>query len=500
MKNTSVQIRMENINKSFSGVKVLKDVHFEANKGEIHALMGENGAGKSTLMKILSGVYSKDSGDIFINEQPVTIHNPRDGIKNGVSVIYQEFALVNDLTVAENLFIDNLKGDGRTINWKKLYKKTRTLLDSLGFPQISEKAIVKNLSVAYQQVVEICKSLSRNSSILVLDEPTAVLSSREVVRLFELLRKMRDDGVCIIYISHRLEEIFSLCDRITVLRDGEYINTVKVSECTDKELVNMMIGHDLGSYFPERVSNIGDTVFEIKNIKRGDVVKNVSFEVKAGEVYGLYGLVGAGRTETMRCVYGEDKKEGGDIICEGKKVNIRNPRSALKAGLAMLSEDRKGQGLLLEQPIKDNITISAMHKFSSRIGVINFKKEKDYSKKMSEQLQIKMGSINNKVASLSGGNQQKVSLAKILAPDCKVLILDEPTRGVDVGAKIEIYKIINQLAMEGNAVIMISSEMPEVIGMCDRIAVMRNGELAGILDKEEINEHNLISLSMGVEQ
>jgi len=494
----TVQVQMCQIGKSFGGVNALKSVNFSINKGEIHALVGENGAGKSTLMKILSGVYIMDEGQIFIEGKEAHIHTPKAGIDHGISVIYQEFALVNDLTVAENIFIDNLNDGKAIINWNNLRAKAKKLLDELGFSQIDVKKPVSQLSVAYQQVIEICKALSRNSKILILDEPTAVLSSNEAEQLFELLGKLRNSGVAIVYISHRMEEIFRICDRITVLKDGENVATVNAKEIDEKTLVNMMIGRDIKSYFPTRNVNIGDVVFEVKNISRSDIVNDVSFQVRSGEVFGLTGLVGSGRTETVRAIFGEDKKDDGRIYFNGVEKRIRNPKAALKAGLALLPEDRKVQGVLLNLPILYNITLSCLKRFCRFGGVIKRKEERSYVKELSEKLQIKMGTMNDHASSLSGGNQQKVAISKLLAANCHVLILDEPTRGVDVGAKIEIYKIINSLAADGNAVVMISSEMPEVIGMCDRVAVMRGGKIMGELSKNEICEENLINFAMGV--
>jgi ribose transport system ATP-binding protein len=492
-------IEMINISKSFGGVHALKNVSLSVKKGEIHALVGENGAGKSTLMKILAGAYHMDEGQILIDGKEVRIDSPRDGLENGISIIYQEFALVTHLTVAENIFIDNLNEGGGLIKWKKLRTDAKKILDDLGFGQIDVKKTVSDLSVAYQQIVEICKALSRNSSILVLDEPTAVLSSNEVEQLFSLLKKLKESGVAIVYISHRMEEIFRICDRITVLKDGENVKTLETKDIDQKSLVNLMIGRDLKTYFPPRASKIGDVVFEAKNICRGDIVKDVSFSVKAGEVLGISGLVGSGRTETMRAIFGEDKRDSGTVVIRGRECRINSPQCAVKSGFALLPEDRKNQGVLLSMPILHNITLSCLKsRFKGFIGVIKSREEREFAGGLVDKLRIKIGSIKDDASSLSGGNQQKVAISKLLATDCGIYIMDEPTRGVDVGAKIEIYKIINTLVEEGNAVVMISSEMPEVIGMCDRVAIMRNGELVGELQKDEINEQNLINYAMGV--
>lgn len=491
-------VDMQNICKIFGGVKALQDVCIQIKPGEIHALVGENGAGKSTLMKILSGAYIRDSGEIFLDGKKVNISTPKDGIDHGISVIYQEFALIGSLTVAENIFIDKLADKGKLINWKKLREKARGVLDSLGFTSISENRMVSELSVAHQQVVEICKALARDSSVLVLDEPTAVLAASEAEQLFKLLEDLRAKGVAIIYISHRLEEIFRLADRVTVMKDGQYVGTYETASMDKQKLVSLMIGRTLESYFPHREPNIGNPVFKVENINSGRAVKNVSFEVREGEVLGLSGLVGSGRTETMRAIFGADPLDSGKIYLDGKQIKVKSPKAAVKQGIGMLPEDRKAHGVLLKLSIRTNMTITRLKSFTGPFGIINSKKEIEYVNDMVDKLAIKIGSIENPTYSLSGGNQQKVAIAKLLASDSKVLILDEPTRGVDIGAKIEIYKIINSLVAQNYAVIMISSEMMEVIGMCDRVVVMRGGSVAGELQKSELTEQNLINYSMGV--
>jgi ribose transport system ATP-binding protein len=489
---------MKNICKSFGGIQALRDVSFGVKQGEIHALLGENGAGKSTLVKILAGAYRMDEGQIWIDGEEVHINTPKQGMAQGISVIYQEFALVNDLTVAENIFIDNLSKGKAIINWKRLTTDAKQMLGDLGFGQINPKQAITELSVAYQQIIEICKALSRKASILVLDEPTSVLSSNEVDKLFNILLKLKNNNVAIIYISHRMEEIFKICDRITVLKDGEYVTTVNTSDIDEKRLVSLMIGRDLKNYFPERKSQIGNVIFEAVHINRKNIVKDVSFSVRAGEVFGISGLVGSGRTEAVRAIFGEDKRDNGVIKIRGREIKIRSPKDAVKAGISLLPEDRKKQGVLLELPILHNITTGSLKKFYRFCGIINRKKELAFANGLVEKLRIKLDSIYDNTSSLSGGNQQKVAISKLLAADSDVLILDEPTRGVDVGAKIEIYKIINTLVESGYAIIMISSEMPEIIGMCDRAAVMRGGAVVRVLNKEEICEENLIQHAIGV--
>ncbi len=498
MQNSELLVEMENISISFGGVNALQDVRFDLRPGEIHALMGENGAGKSTLIKILSGVYTKDEGTIKLHGQPVNIQDPKQAKEHKISVIYQEFALAKDLTVAENIFIDHLGLGKKFINWPALNKNARKLLDRLGFSNINEKQPAGELSVACQQVVEICKSLSRKTEILVLDEPTAVLASSEIEQLFQLINGLKNEGVGIVYVSHRLEEIFKISDRITVLKDGQYVKTVNTNEIDEHTLVNTMIGRELTDYYPKRNAKIGDIVFEAKNISNGIAAKNVSFHVRAGEVLGLSGLVGSGRTETARAIFGADKKDSGEVYLYGKKIKTDSPWESVKQGIGFLVEDRKSQGVLLDLSCRINITMSSIRDYRKSFDVIDTHKEKKRVQELIDQLKIKTAGQEADVKSLSGGNQQKVAFAKWIASNSKVLILDEPTRGVDVGAKIEIYKIINQLAEEGMPIIMISSEMPEIIGMCDRVIVMHEGVVAGEVDRQEICEEKLIHFAMGV--
>ena len=488
-------LEMSHISKAFGGVYALDDVSFYAESGEIHALMGENGAGKSTLMNILSGVHKMDHGEIHINGEPVTVSNPARARELGISIIHQEFALANDLSVAENIFIDRLN---RFINWKELEQKTQELLDELGFDDLSPRSKVGSISVAYQQVVEICKALSRNSRILVFDEPTAVLTSNEVDKLFSIIKSLRDKGVCIIYISHRLNEIFELCSRITVLKDGKYVDTVNTADVTEKQLVRLMIGRDLSEMFPPRTAKIGEVVFEVANISVPDIADNISFQVREGEILGFSGLVGAGRTEVMQAIFGARKRKSGEVLYKGRPMRTDSPKHSVASGLGMLPENRKTDGVLLEMPIKVNSTLCKLENYLHAFGIIDRKAEDADVIRAGESVRLKMAGIWQKAGALSGGNQQKVAIMKWILANCKVLIFDEPTRGVDVGAKIEIYKIMNDLAAQGVAIIMISSEMPEIIGMSDRAIVMREGRISGELPKEKLTEYNLIKLSMGV--
>lgn len=488
-------VEMRGISKSFGGVKALKNVDLSVKTGEIHALVGENGAGKSTLMKILAGALEKDKGSILINGQEVSIEDPKKSKTLGIGIIYQEFVLAPDLTVAENIFLSRLSGNG-IVKWKKLQLMAQQLLEKMGF-EIDPAATVGSLSVAHQQVVEICKALSVDSKVLIFDEPTAVLATREVEKLFVLLEKLKSEGVSIIYISHRLEEVFQMCDRITVLKDGSTVGTVRTAETNKDEIIRMMIGRNLEAMFPPKNASIGDEVLRVENLVSGQRVNDISFHVKAGEVVGISGLVGSGRTETVRSIFGADRKERGQVYFEGKPVRINTPKDAVAFGVGLLPEDRKVQGVLLNLPIKVNTTISAIKKVSTSLGWISSKRETGVTQDLVKKLMIKTSSIDAHVSSLSGGNQQKVAFAKWIASQCKVLILDEPTRGVDVGAKVEIYKLINEIAEQGVGVLMISSEMTEVIGMCDRVLVMKDGQLTGELNKPELNEENILRLAIG---
>lgn len=487
-------IEMNHISKNFGGIKALEDVHMNVIKGEIHALIGENGAGKSTLMKILAGAYAKDAGTIMIDGQEAVVSTPRAMIDLGVSVIYQEFMLAPDLTVAENIFIDKLNESGLFINWKDLKRRAKEQLSKIGFGHIDPNKKVGELSVAYQQIVEICKCLAKNSKVLVFDEPTAVLTHSETQNLLDLIRKLKADGVTIVYISHRLEELFAISDKITVLKDGKYVDTVETANITKEQLVTLMVGREIEQLFPERNATIGEEILRIENLCTAGLVEDASFSLRKGEVLGFSGLVGSGRTETMRAIFGADRKTNGKVIYFGEEVEIKNPKMAIKLGIGLLPEDRKTQGLLLKQPIRINTTLVSQQ----RNGFIGHQKEKDRVQALLAQIATKYGSTEDNVDSLSGGNQQKVALAKWLAIETKLLIFDEPTRGVDVGAKTEIYRIINGLAEEGVGVIIISSEMAEIIGTCDRAIVMREGQISGELSKEHLTENNLIKLAMGV--
>jgi len=494
--NCSVEMR--HINKNFGGVHALKDVTVQFYPGEIHSIVGENGAGKSTLIKILSGAYMRDSGEILINGKKVDPKSTFDMKKQGIGVIYQEFALAQDCTVAENIFIHRLSEKGGLVKWKKLNLKTKNLISEVGF-DIDPTEVVGNLSVAYQQIVEITKAFSEDINVLILDEPTAVLSPYETQMLFEILKNLKAKGATIIYISHRLEDVIALSDRITVFRDGEKKSNFRRGEIDGDGLVGEMIGRNPDTYYPRRENiEIKEEVLRVENLRRGNVVKDISFSVHSGEVLGIAGLLGSGKTESVRLVFGADKRDGGEIYVENKKVKIRNPHDAMRYGINYLSESRKDDGVLLDLEIRENITLSDLRSVSRRLGVLDRKKEVKAVTKKVNDFMIKCGSIHHPVSSLSGGNQQKVSIAKTLYINNKVVILDEPTRGVDVGAKVEIYNIINEMVAGGLAVIFVSSEIEEIVGMCDIVIVIGQGRVMGELKAEEIEKSNIIGLSAGV--
>ena len=491
-----MKIEMKGINKAFGSNQVLHDAGFVLEDGEVHALMGENGAGKSTLMKILTGVYKKDAGTITIDGKEVNFKNPQEAEKAGIVFIYQELNVLYDLTVEENLFMGKEITKFFGICDKKAMRaKAQEVMEKMGV-NIPVDAVMSDLSVGQQQMVEICKALMVDAKVLIMDEPTAALTERETESLFKVMKSLREKDVSIVYISHRMEEIFELCDRITILRDGSYIGTEKISEIDMDGVVRMMIGREIGERFPKRDVKIGDVVLRVEGLTREGIFHDVSFDVRAGEVLGVAGLMGAGRTEIMRAIFGCIPKDQGNIYIEGQKVRIKNPEQAIKAGIGFITEDRKTEGLLLEKSISDNIEIANL-KTVSKKGVLSRKKEKDLVKKEIEEFHIKCFGPWHECNNLSGGNQQKVVLAKWIATNPKILILDEPTRGVDIGAKKEIYNVINQMAALGVAVVMVSSELPEVLGMSNRIMVVREGEVRGVLDGKAADQEKIMTLATG---
>lgn len=492
-----MQIEMKGIDKSFGTNQVLKDAGFVLGDGEVHALMGENGAGKSTLMKILTGVYTKDAGQVFVDGKEVDYKNPQEAEKAGIVFIHQELNVLFDLTVEENLFIGKeiKKGFG-ICDQKAMRKKAEEALKNLGV-SISPKEVMSNLSVGQQQMIEICKALMVDAKVIIMDEPTAALTQSETKVLFEVIQNLRKKGVSMVYISHRMEEIFELCDRISVLRDGTYVGTKNIPETNMNEIVKLMIGREIGERYPGRETKIGEEVLRVEGLTKQGVFQDVNFEVHAGEVLGVSGLMGAGRTEIMQAIFGNLPFESGKVSINGKEVKIKSPQEAIRYGIGFITEDRKTEGLLLEKSIEENVALTNLGSISKSGGVMVKSKEQELSKRAIDELHIRCFGPQHECNNLSGGNQQKVVFAKWIYTDPKILILDEPTRGVDIGAKKEIYTIINQLAAKGVAIIMVSSELPEVLGMSDRIMVVREGVVRGIIDKEEANQENVMTLATG---
>jgi len=489
------RVEMTDISKSFGGVTALKDVSFRVRPGEIHALVGENGAGKSTLVKILSGAIQKDSGTLKIDGLDVQIKNPHGARKLGIGIIYQELTMVPDLTVAENVYLHHLSNQRGFMNWAALFRSTDELIKRIGF-DIDPRQHVGELSVAYQQVVEITKALSEDVKILILDEPTAVLAPKETERLFEVLNTLKSQQVSIVYISHRLDEIFQIADKITVLKDGLKVGEVISSEASTDDLIQMMIGRKLSAMFPKRKKKIGEELLSVQNIKKGKLVNNISFSLRSGEILGLAGLVGSGRTETLRAIFAADRKESGQIIIDHHPRKINSPKHAVSEGIALIPEDRKNHGVILSMSIKENISMTMIKSVVYKIGILNKSVETSIVKKLIRILQIKTKSIETHISHLSGGNQQKVVLAKWFGRDCKIIFLDEPTRGVDVATKIEIYQLINDLAEEGHGIVLVSSELGEIVGLCDRALVLNEGNIRGILERAELTEENIIKMSI----
>ena len=494
---SDVILKIQGISKSFPGVKALKNVSFEVRSGEIHALMGENGAGKSTLIKILSGVNHIDEGELFYKGQSMKFQTPMDAIKAGISVVYQEIKLVDTLTVSENIFIGRPPMKSRSrIDWKQLHKNARALLDSIN-ADIDEHAIVGNLSIAQQQMVEICKALSQNAELIIMDEPSATLTDKELSMLFSILKNLKQRGITVIYISHRMEEVFEISDTVTVLRDGKHIFTGATADLDRKQLISMMVGRELENEYPKEFADQSETLLEVRNLNRPGVLHNINMKLYGGEVLCISGLVGSGRTEFARTIFGADysKSNTGEILIKGKSVMIHSVVDAMNHGIALIPEDRKRQGLVLDMSVRENVSMANIRRVMRGLS-ISRKLENSLAKEYIKSLRIMTPDEQRAVKNLSGGNQQKVVIAKWLASNADILILDEPTRGVDVGAKAEIYKLLNTFTKAGKGVIMISSEMPEVLGMCDRILVFREGTISGEFSREEATQEKLLDAAM----
>lgn len=490
-------LEMTGISKSFPGVKALDGVKLDLKSGEVLALLGENGAGKSTLMKIISGVYEADQGNIRISEENVKINSPKHAQELGIATIYQELNLIPQLTVAENIYLSRefVNKFGK-INWGKMYKEASNLLAQLEV-NISSTQLVKELGIAEQQMVEIAKALSLDAKIIIMDEPTDALTEKEAEKLFKVMNRLRQEGKGIIYISHRLEEIFAICDRLTVFRDGKYIDTQMVSETNTEEVIQMMVGRKLEDKYPKVKTTPGEEVLSVKDLGVKDRLEGISFSVYSGEVLGIAGLVGSGRTEVAKAIFGALPISEGKIFLEKKEVKINNPKDAIELGIAYVSENRKEEGLVLGLSVKKNMTLASLDRISNFWGQINKQKEHHEVNDYIGKFNIKTPSSEQIIKNLSGGNQQKVVLGKWMQTKPKVLILDEPTRGIDVGAKVEIYHFINQLKKSGVAIIVISSELPEVLGISDRIMIMSEGKVKGLLNSEEATQEIIMAKAVG---
>lgn len=487
-------LEMKNINKSFSGVKVLNQVHLEIAAGEVHALMGENGAGKSTMMKILMGIYEADSGEILFENVPYVAKNPRHAMELGISMIHQELNPILDMKVFENIYLGReLRNPLGLVDKKEMIRQTGKLLEELGI-KIEPTSIMRSLSVAQCQLIEIVKAISVKAKIIIMDEPTSAITDREINTLFNQIRRLKEQNVAIIYISHKMDEIFQICDRITVLRDGEFVSSDRAENLNREMLIRLMVGRDLKEIYPKIDVDIKDVALKIENWNLGKKVKDVSFELHHGEILGIAGLVGAGRSELVESIFGITKKMTGTVWIDGQLVNVHNPIQAIRHNVALITEDRKFTGLNLKGTVTENITLIRLDKFS-QLGVLNKRKERQSTASSIDQLKIKVHSHSQVLATLSGGNQQKVVMAKWLLAEPEIVILDEPTRGIDVGAKRDIYLLMNELVKQGKAVLVISSEIPELMGLCDRIIVMAEGRVTGELDRSQFSQEAILKFA-----
>ena len=487
-------LTLKNITKTYPGVVALSNVSVSFEQGEVHAVMGENGAGKSTMIKIISGAINPDpGGEIIFDDKTYTQMTPALSAENGVAVIYQDINLVTPMTVAENMFMGRKMGKG--YSKRRLNKLAQEIFDEYGF-QLDPGIRVERLSPANQQMVEIARAISNNAKIMIMDEPTAPLAAAEVELLFSIIEKLKAKGVTVIYISHRMDEVFQITERVTVLRDGQFVATINTAETNRQQLVNLMVGRELNENFPTRKTPVGDVILEAKNLT-GNSVENISFQLHRGEILGFAGLVGSGRSETMELICGAKKMDSGEVWMGGQKMHITSPAAAIEHGIGLIPEDRKEQGVILFNTVKFNTSLSAAHKLT-KFGFISGKKNKEMAEKYRQTLRIKVPHIDQMVVNLSGGNQQKVVLAKTLAADPDVIIFDEPTKGIDVGAKQEIYNLMNELVAQGKAIIMVSSDMEEILGMSDRIIVLHEGLVSGELKRDEFSQERVLHLASGL--
>jgi ABC-type sugar transport system ATPase subunit len=493
-------LHLQGITKNFDGTRALKEVDFKAEAGEVHAIVGENGAGKSTLMKILAGALQPDDGVFYLEGKSIQPKSPQYAFRLGIRTVYQEFSLAPHLSVTENILLGQMP-TGRFkwwVDWQQAYHRANHLLDSIGFKGVNVRSITSNLSVSHQQMVEIAKAVAQKPRILILDEPSAVLSQDELIQLFALIKRLKQESTLVLYISHRLDEVFEIADRITVLKDGETVGTVLPPAVTENQLIKMMVGRPLEAIYPQRKEKSAKSFLEVNNLNKADVFSDLSFTVAEGEILGMFGLVGSGRTEVARCVFSADLPDSGTIKLDARPVNLKSPRDAVKANMAMLTEDRKRDGLVMQCSICDNVGLATMRRVSRWSYLLRGQQRKMVQTKVQE-MSIRPADISRTVRELSGGNQQKVVLAKWLLSNANLIILDEPTRGVDVATKVEIYHLIGELADDGAAIILISSELPEILGLSNRILVMREGRLAGEFDGEQADEESLLACATGVE-
>ena len=485
-------LSIRGITKKFPGVTALKQVDMDIRKGEVHVLLGENGAGKSSLVKVLCGIYQPEEGQLYFEGQPYQANTPLDAMRAGIRVVYQEFTLLPNLSVAENIFFEHLPRNRSIVNFPKLYADSRELLSQVDL-NIDPRTPVELLGVAQMQLIEILKALAFKSKVIILDEPTATLTSKEIDKLFQIIHQLKAKGVTMIYISHRLKEIYQIGDRLTVLRNGQKIATHEVNSISIPEIVKLMVGRTMESEFPfDEHVKVGDVAFSVDGLRYKHGRHNNSFQVRRGEILGIAGLVGSGRTETMRAIFGADPKEAGRLELNGRKIAVKSPRDAIRNGICLLTEDRKSQGLILDMPCDANITITDLSQISN-LGLLDRSEEKQHAERLISDLTVRTPSSAQLVRNLSGGNQQKIVIAKWLFRNTEILIFDEPTRGIDVGAKYEIYLLLWRLAAAGKSVIVVSSELPELLGVCHRLLVFSNGKISGELNRDEFDEEKVLS-------
>lgn len=492
-------VELKNITKRFPGVIALKNMSMGIRPGEIHGLIGENGAGKSTLIKVLTGVHIPEEGEIYISDNKMALRTPVQGREAGVACVYQELNIVKQLSVTDNIFMGrSQKNRLGLLDYPRMHKEAKETLESLGHPEINPKTQCGKLGIGLQQMVEIAKAISLDAKLIIMDEPTSSLGKEEVVQLMKTVRTLKEKGMAVLFVSHKLEELFQLCDRVTVMRDGEHIITKDIGDLTNDELIHAMVGRTLENLFPKEFGEKGDVFLKVEHMNSAGVLHDVSFEAHGGEILGFAGLVGAGRTETMRALFGADSIDSGNIYIKGKKVKIGNPKDAIRHKIAFLTEDRKGQGLVLSLPVETNLILANMSAFKKGL-LLDHKKIKKTSVENIAKLKIKTPGTSEIVAQLSGGNQQKVVIGKWMNSDSEIFIFDEPTRGIDVGAKIEVYNVMNSLVKQGKSVIMVSSELPEVLAMSDRVIIMRGGKIMGQLDREneDFNQASIMRAAWG---